>query len=183
VQLVQVTKGWTFFHEPFESERESEGEGEMPQMAGLTGVLEDDVQSICMSLIGKPPEDMERAAANVILLARQGADERRALAEEGVIHSLTIMCSREFNAKTQAKGALALAALCSNYSTNLDDTKMYVYSTAQQEALQRGAVISSPVLALRLQPHCSCVCLFLSRVCHRRFREALEATSRLLAVA
>ena len=110
-------------------------------MAGLTGVLEDDVQSICLSLIGKPPEDMERAAANVIVLARQGADERRALAEEGVIHSLTIMCSREFNAKTQAKGALALAALCSNYSTNLDDTKMYVYSAAQHEALQRGAVI------------------------------------------
>ena len=113
----------------------------------LTGVLEDDVQQISLALIGRPPEDMERAAANVIVLARQGADERRALAEEGIIHSLTIMCSREFTAKTQAKGALALASLCSNYSINMDESKMYVYSAAQEEALHRGAVtLITPIL-------------------------------------
>ena len=115
--------------------------------AQLTGVLEDDVQTISLALIGKPPEDMERAAANVIAMARAGADERRCLAEEGVIHSLAIMCSREFGAKTQAKGALALGALCSNFSSNTDEAKMYVYAAAQEEALHRGAVtLITPIL-------------------------------------
>ena len=115
--------------------------------APLSGVLEDDVQNISLSLIGRPPEDMERAAVNVIALSRQGKEERRALAEEGVIHSLTIMCSREFTAKTQAKGALGLAALCSNFSANMDDSKMYVEAAAQQEALNRGAVtLITPIL-------------------------------------
>ncbi len=113
----------------------------------LTGVLEDDVQKISLSLIGRPPEEMERAAANVIVLARQGVDERRALVEEGIIHSLTIMCSRDFTPKTQAKGALALAALCSNFSSNQDESKMYVCPAAQEEALQRGAVtLITPIL-------------------------------------
>jgi hypothetical protein len=113
----------------------------------LTGVLEDDVHNISLTLIGSPPDSKEKAAANVIVLCRQGADERRALAEEGVIHSLTIMCSREFGAKTQSKGALALGALCSNHSINMDDSKLYVYAAAQQEALSRGAVtLITPIL-------------------------------------
>jgi hypothetical protein len=91
---------------------------------------------------------MERAAANVIVLARQGPEERRALVEEGIIiHSLIRMCSREFTPKTQAKGALALAALCSNFSSNQDESKMYVCPDAQKEALQRGAVtFITPIL-------------------------------------
>ena len=113
----------------------------------LTGVLEDDVHTISLSLIGSPPDVMERAAANVIVLSRQGADERRALAEEGCIHSLTIMCSREFGTKTQSKGALALGALCSNFSSIMDESKLYVYTAAQQEALHRGAVtLITPIL-------------------------------------
>ena len=115
--------------------------------ARLTGVLEDDVQAISLALIGRPPEDMERAAANVVAMARAGADERRALAEAGVIHSLTIMCSREFGAKTQQKGAVALGALCSNFSSNMDESKLYVYAAAQEEALRRGAVtLITPIL-------------------------------------
>ena len=112
-------------------------------------MLQDDVQAISLSLIGRPAEDMERAAANIIVLARKhdGGEERRLLFNEGVIHSLIIMCSREYNAKTQAKGALALAALCSNFSSNLDDKKMYVFGAAQQEALNRGAItLITPIL-------------------------------------
>ena len=115
--------------------------------AQITGVLEDDVQAIGLALIGRPPEDMERAAANVVAMARAGTDERRALAEAGVIHSLTIMCSREFGAKTQLKGAVALGALCSNFSISMDESKLYVYTAAQDEALRRGAVtLITPIL-------------------------------------
>lgn len=119
----------------------------MEGLAHLTGVLEDDVMKISLSLIGRPSEDMERAAASVIILAKQGADERSALVSAGIISSLTIMCSREFGVKTQAKGALALAALCSNYSSNLDEGKMYVNAEAQEHALHKGAVtLITPIL-------------------------------------
>jgi hypothetical protein len=50
------------------------------------------------------------------------------------------MCTRENEARTQAKAALALGALCSNYASTLNDGEVYVDQEAQSEALGQGVI-------------------------------------------
>lgn len=50
------------------------------------------------------------------------------------------MCTRENEARTQSKAALALGALCSNFATLLNDSEVYVDQEAQSEALGQGVV-------------------------------------------
>lgn len=54
--------------------------------------------------------------------------------------ALCSMCTRENEARTQAKAALALGALCSNYASTLNDGEVYVDQEAQSEALGQGVI-------------------------------------------
>jgi hypothetical protein len=56
------------------------------------------------------------------------------------VPALCSMCTRENEARTQAKAALALGALCSNYASTLNDGEVYVDQEAQSEALGQGVI-------------------------------------------
>mmetsp|Transcript_38829 Transcript_38829/g.97256 ORF Transcript_38829/g.97256 Transcript_38829/m.97256 type:complete len:358 (-) Transcript_38829:24-1097(-) len=112
-----------------------------------TGVIEEDVARLVEAVYQESADKGERAAANILAMAKKGMEERRAFIDQNCVHALCSLCTRENEARTQAKAALALGALCSNYATCLSDTDVYVHQEAQSEALGHGAVaLLVPVL-------------------------------------
>ena len=80
----------------------------------------DDIEKEATKLVNEifngTADNMERVVPNIVALAKRGAEERRALLDADVIQALGIMCSRDNEARTQAAGALGLAAMASNFS-------------------------------------------------------------------
>mmetsp|Transcript_40106 Transcript_40106/g.78603 ORF Transcript_40106/g.78603 Transcript_40106/m.78603 type:complete len:357 (+) Transcript_40106:217-1287(+) len=112
-----------------------------------TGVIEEDVARLVEAVYQESADKGERAAANILAMAKKGSEERRAFIDHGCVPALCSLCTRENEARTQAKAALALGALCSNYATTLNDADVYVHQEAQSEALNHGAVaLLVPVL-------------------------------------
>mmetsp|Transcript_36732 Transcript_36732/g.90406 ORF Transcript_36732/g.90406 Transcript_36732/m.90406 type:complete len:358 (+) Transcript_36732:437-1510(+) len=119
----------------------------MAEADDISGVIEEDVLRLVEAIYQESADKGERAAANILVMAKKGEEERRAFVDAGVIPALCSMCTRENEARTQAKAALALGALCSNYAITLDDNQIYVHQEAQSEALSQGAVtLLVPVL-------------------------------------
>lgn len=58
----------------------------------------------------------ERSVLNLVVLAKRGPEERQALFDASAIQALGILCSRDNEARTQAHGALGLAAMASNFA-------------------------------------------------------------------
>jgi hypothetical protein len=61
-------------------------------------------------------DNSERVAINIVALAKRGPEERQALFDADAVQALGILCSRDNEARTQAHGALGLAAMASNFA-------------------------------------------------------------------
>ncbi|KAJ1484358.1 armadillo-type protein [Baffinella frigidus] len=110
----------------------------------LTGVIEDDAPWLVGTILGRTPEEMEFAAKKIYELCQLGPEERKVLLDHGAVQALCIMCTREYEPRTQSRGAQAIGALASNFTLTLDESKIYFYEAAQEEALAQGIV---PLLA------------------------------------
>jgi hypothetical protein len=89
---------------------------------GNSDEIERNASTLVNDIFNGTAEQSERSALNIVVLAKQGPDERRILLDSDVIQALGSMCTRDNEARTQAHGALGLAAMASNFATYVDSS-------------------------------------------------------------
>eukprot|EP00960_Hanusia_phi_P041048 754809-Hanusia_phi.AAC.3 len=73
-------------------------------------------------------------------LARTGVEERTALFEGEALGALYTLCSKENDIKIQVHAAYAISALASNFTSTMDENRVYAYAAVQTEATQLKVV-------------------------------------------
>ena len=79
--------------------------------------IERSASSLVEEIYSGTAEQSERSAVNIVVLAKQGPDQRRILLDSDVIRALGSMCTRDNEARTQAHGSLGLASMASNFAS------------------------------------------------------------------
>jgi hypothetical protein len=89
--------------------------------------IERNASTLVNEIYNGTAEQSERSALNIVVLAKQGPDQRRILLDVDVIRALGSMCTRDNEARTQAHGALGLAAMASNFATYVAMTELILF--------------------------------------------------------